>query len=102
MPLTSFSVIKENLEHYQKCHEILNLPESLEYTSLRVEFGSGDPGLVTLVILPSGEQVAALAMLAIQHVSDSCSSDMPDEDHLEEALLNEARASVRLDGETRS
>ena len=75
MPLTSFSVIKENMEHYQKCHEILGLPESLEYTSLRVEFGSGDPGLVTLVIIPSGEQVAALAMLAIQHVSDGCLRD---------------------------
>ena len=75
MPLTSFSVIRENMEHYQKCHEILELPESLEYTSLRVEFGSGDPGLVTLVIIPSGEQVAALAMLAINHVSDGVLRD---------------------------
>lgn len=101
MSLSSFSVIKENHEHYQRCHEILGLPESVEWASLKVEFGTGDVGLVTLVLLPTGEQVRDLAELAIQQIQDSCSSDDAGYAH-SDPLLDEARASVVLDGETRS
>lgn len=72
MNRSSFSFIKENAEAYTKCHEILGLPEEVDWAKLQVSFGSGEFAEVTLVLLPSGEQVRDLAELAIQQIQDDC------------------------------
>jgi hypothetical protein len=103
MSLTSMSFIKSNRKHYAACHEILGLPEEIEWSRLSVSFGTEEFGEVTLVLIPSGEQVRQLAELAVQQLDNGCAmDDMPDEDHLEEAILAEARASVALDGDAQS
>lgn len=75
MSLSSYSVLKQDVETYSRCHEILGLPEGVEWSELKVEFGIDDIGTVTLVLLPTGEQVRNLAELAIQRIHDSCSND---------------------------
>jgi len=72
---SNFSFLKENAEVYAKCHEILGLPEEVQWSKLTVSFGTDDFGEVVLCLIPSGEQVAALAQLAIMRVQDCCSSD---------------------------
>jgi hypothetical protein len=72
MSLSSFSFIKENEEAYAKCHEILGLPEGVEWSKLSVTFGAGEFAEVTLVLIPTGEQVRDLAELAIQQIQNDC------------------------------
>lgn len=78
--LSSFSVLRSHSDDYQKCHEILGLPAETEWTSLKVEFGINEVGTVTLVLLPTGEQIRDLAELAIQNMQDSCLRPDADED----------------------
>lgn len=79
--LSNFSFIPETPEAYTQCHDILGLPESIEWSSLNVEFGVGQFGSVTLILIPTGEQIRDLAKLAIKNVEDSCvkSDPVPDE-----------------------
>jgi hypothetical protein len=67
-----FCFLPESPEAYAKCHEILGLPEGVHWASLKVAFGSGEFGEVTLVLIPTGEQVRALAELAVRKIQDSC------------------------------
>ena len=71
---TNFCFIKENAEAYARCHEILGLPEEVQWSKLTVEFGSDEFGEVTLKLIPTGEQVRDLAQLAIMRVQDDCMS----------------------------
>ena len=70
--LTSVSMLKTNPDTYARCHEILGIPDTVEWSDLKVEFGTDDVGTVTLVLLPTGEQVRALAELAITKTPSSC------------------------------
>ncbi len=70
MSRSTFSFIKENSEAYAKCHEILDLPEGVDWTELKVTFGSGKYAEIQLWLIPSGEQVRDLAELAIQQIQD--------------------------------
>ena len=72
---TNFCFIEENREAYDRCHEILGLPDDVHWSKLTVEFGSDQFGEVTLKLIPTGEQVAALAQLAILRVQDNCVKD---------------------------
>lgn len=69
---SSFSLIRTNTDHYERCHEILGLPEDVHWSSISVQFGNEDVGTVTLVLLPTGEQVQALAELAVLPTGDDC------------------------------
>lgn len=68
MSLLSLSLLKENPETYKRCHEILGIPENVEWSELSVSFGTAEFGEVTLVLIPSGEQVRQLAELAVQRL----------------------------------
>lgn len=63
--LTTFSMIPSTPEAYVRCHEILGIPDTVEWSEMRVEFGTEDFGSVTLVLMATGEQVRDLAELAI-------------------------------------
>ena len=70
--LTSFSMLNANADTYARCHEILGIPEGVEWTDIKVEFGADMFGTVTLVLLPTGEQIRDLAALAILPNHASC------------------------------
>lgn len=67
--MNSFSMLKLNHETYERTREIMGLSEDLDWTSVRVTFGTDDVGEVQITFLATGEQVAALAALAIQVTS---------------------------------
>lgn len=50
--------------------EILGLPPDMEYVDAQVTFGTDEVGIVTVKILPTGEQVVALALLACRQQPD--------------------------------
>ena len=72
MSITNASLLQSDTETYARCHEILGIPEEVEWSELKVEFGSGDFGSVTLMLIPTGEQVRDLAELAIMQIRNGC------------------------------
>jgi hypothetical protein len=66
----SHSRLVRNEATYAAAHRILGLPEDLDWSDLRVEFGMEQFGLVHLVIIPTGEQVAELAALAVRSTEE--------------------------------
>lgn len=64
--MSSISMIPRNQESADRTREILGLPEDVEWSELRVEFGLDELAVVTLTLIPTGEQVRDLAELAIQ------------------------------------
>ena len=75
MALTNYSMVKQDPETYRRCHEILGIPEEVEWSDLKVEFGTELFGQVTLVLIPSGEAVRQLAELAVQQLSSPVLED---------------------------
>lgn len=68
----SFSMIRRNQGSADRTREILGLPEDVEWSELWVEFGLDDVAVVTIKLIPTGEQVLELARLAVQPLADSC------------------------------
>lgn len=72
--VSSFSLLRQNQETYDRCHEILGLPAEVEWSDIEITFGNDAIGQVVLTLLPTGEQVRELAALAIQQAQDSCAA----------------------------
>lgn len=80
----SISMIPRNQAAGDRTREILGLPEGVEWSELRVEFGLDLPGTVTLTLFVTGEQVRDLAQLAIRELGNSCSSE---ETHIDAVVV---------------
>lgn len=72
---TTFSMLNRDPVTAQRTREILGLPEDLDWSDLQVEFGLDNVGSVTLKLIPTGEQVAQLAALAVHPLPSSCAPE---------------------------
>ena len=87
--MINFSIIRQDPQVYARCHEILGLPAEVEWSDIQVEFGLNDVGTITLTLLPTGDQIASLAQLAITPNLNDCAEPSRSEVfHVSEGFRN--------------
>lgn len=69
--LTSVSLLKSNPETAARVKEIMGLPND-NWSDIQIQFGLNEFAEVRVTFIPTGEQVHALAWLAIHQLENSC------------------------------
>lgn len=95
--LKNVAILRTGSEMGNRVKDILELPHD-GWTNVILKVEVDEPATATVTLFISGEQLVALAQVAAdQAVSIAYGPGMPNEDHLEEVLLDIARSTMHSD-----